>query len=60
MDGIRMDLREISWCCGVDSTGSGKRPVVGSFECSDEPSGSTATELVRNLLLKLALCSRWL
>jgi len=22
-DGIRMDLREIGWGCGVDSTGSG-------------------------------------
>jgi hypothetical protein len=22
-DGIRMDLREIDWGCGVDSTGSG-------------------------------------
>jgi hypothetical protein len=41
-DGIRMDLRG----CGLDSTGSGQRPVAGCCECSDEPSGSCATELI--------------
>jgi hypothetical protein len=44
-DGIRMDLR--TWGgCGLDSTGSGQRPVAGCCECGDEPSGSCATELV--------------
>jgi hypothetical protein len=44
-DGIRMDLREIGLgVCGLDSTGSGQRPVAGCFECGDEPSGSCATE----------------
>jgi hypothetical protein len=47
MDGIRMDLGEIGWgVCGVNSTGSGQRPVAGCFECGDESSGSGATELV--------------
>jgi hypothetical protein len=32
--------------CGLDSTVSGQRPVVGCCECSDESSGSCATELV--------------
>jgi hypothetical protein len=32
--------------CGLDSTGSGQRPVAGCCECGDEPSGSCATELV--------------
>jgi hypothetical protein len=46
-DGIRMDLREIGLGgCGLDSTGSGQRPVAGCCECGDEPSGSCATELV--------------
>jgi hypothetical protein len=46
-DGIRMDLREIGLGgCGLDSTGSGQRPVAGCGECSNEPSGSCATELV--------------
>jgi hypothetical protein len=31
---------------GVDSIGSGQRPVAGCCECSDEPSGSDVTELV--------------
>jgi hypothetical protein len=43
-EGIRMDLREIGWGCGLDSTGSGQGPVASCCECSDEPSG--ATELV--------------
>jgi hypothetical protein len=30
----------------LDSTGSGQGPVAGCCECSDEPSGSCATELV--------------
>jgi hypothetical protein len=30
----------------LDSTGLGQRPVAGCCECSDEPSGSCATELV--------------
>jgi hypothetical protein len=41
-DGIRMDLGG----CGLDSTTSGQGPVAGCCECSDEPSGSCATELV--------------
>jgi hypothetical protein len=44
-DGITMDLREIGWGCGLDSTGSGQGPVAGCIECGDEPSGSCATEL---------------
>jgi hypothetical protein len=45
-DEIRMDLGEIGWGCGLDSTGSGQGPVAGCCECGDEPSGSCATELV--------------
>jgi hypothetical protein len=51
--GIRMDLREIGLGggCGLDSTGSGQRPVAGCCECGDEPSGSCATELVSFMLV---------
>jgi hypothetical protein len=45
-NGNRMDLRGIGWGCGADSTGTGWGPVVGCCECSNEPSGSNATELV--------------
>jgi hypothetical protein len=45
-DGIRMDLEEIGWGCGLDPTNSGQGPVAGCCECGDEPSGSCATELV--------------
>jgi hypothetical protein len=46
-DRIRMDIRAIGLGgCGLDSTGSGQGPVAGCCECSDEPSGSCATELV--------------
>jgi hypothetical protein len=45
-DGFKKDLREIGWrVCGVDSRGSGQGRV-GCCECSDEPSGSGATDLV--------------
>jgi hypothetical protein len=30
----------LAWGCGLDSTGSGQRPVAGCFECDNEPSGS--------------------
>jgi hypothetical protein len=45
-DRIQMDLREIGWEVGVDSPGSGWGPVAGCCKCGDEPSGSSATELV--------------
>jgi hypothetical protein len=45
-DEIRMDLREIGWGCGLNSTGSGQGPVAGCCECGDESSGSCVTELV--------------
>jgi hypothetical protein len=45
-DGIKMDLREIGWGCGVDSPGPGYGPFAGCCECGDESSGSGATELV--------------
>jgi hypothetical protein len=41
-----MDLREIGWGVVVDSTGSRWGQLAGSCKCSDEPSGSGATELV--------------
>jgi hypothetical protein len=46
-DGIRMDLREIVWGGGLDSTGSGFVPMASCCECGDEPSDSCDTELVR-------------
>jgi hypothetical protein len=50
--GIRMDLREIGLGgCGLNSTGSGQRPVAGCCECGDGPSGSCATELVSFMLV---------
>jgi hypothetical protein len=46
-DGIRVDLRDIGWRgAGVDSTGSGRTPLAGSCEHSDEPSSSGASYLV--------------
>jgi hypothetical protein len=46
-DGIRMDLGEIGLGGGgLDPTSSGQGLVAGCCECSDEPSGSCATELV--------------
>jgi hypothetical protein len=45
-DGIKMDLREISWGGGVDLPGSGWGSLAGCRECSDEPLGSGTTELV--------------
>jgi hypothetical protein len=39
-------LGRFAWGCGLDSTGSGQRPVAGCCGCGDEPSGSCATELV--------------
>jgi hypothetical protein len=35
-DGIRIDLREIGWGCGLDSTGSGEEPVARCCECGDK------------------------
>jgi hypothetical protein len=55
-DGIRMDLRETGLGgCGLDSTGSGQRPLAGCCECGDEPSGYCATELVRDGRMQTAL-----
>jgi hypothetical protein len=54
-----MDLREIGWGCGVDSSDSGVGPVAGCCECGDEPSGSGATELVSQPKL-VRMRSRWL
>jgi hypothetical protein len=48
-DGIRMHLRKIclgGGGCGLDSIGPGQGPVAVCCECSDEPSGSCAMELV--------------
>jgi hypothetical protein len=45
-DGIRMDLRETDWECGVGSVGSVLGPMAGCCECGDEPSISGAKELV--------------
>jgi hypothetical protein len=45
--------------CGLDSSGSGQGLVAGCCECSDEPSGSYATEseLIHfNISLLLTLC----
>jgi hypothetical protein len=36
----------LAWGCGLDSTGSGWRPVAGCCECGDESSSSCATDLV--------------
>jgi hypothetical protein len=49
-DGIRMNLREISWGseCRLDSVSSGQGLVLGSCEHSDDPSSSDATDLVHS------------
>jgi hypothetical protein len=39
-------LGRLAWGCGLDSTGSGQRPVAGCCECCHEPSGSCAKEIV--------------
>jgi hypothetical protein len=40
---INMDLREMVWSNGLDSSGSGYRPVAGSSEHRTEYSGSVNT-----------------
>jgi hypothetical protein len=42
-DGVKVDLREMVWGCGVDSPGSGLGSLAGCCECGDEPSGCGAT-----------------
>jgi hypothetical protein len=37
---------KIGWEGGADVVGTGYGPVAGCCECSDEPSGSGATESV--------------
>jgi hypothetical protein len=49
MMGSEWILRRLAEACRLDSTGSGQGPVAGCCECGDEPSGSCATELVKNL-----------
>jgi len=39
-DNIEMDLQEVGWGHGLDSSGSGQGQVAGTCECSNEPSGS--------------------
>jgi hypothetical protein len=34
-------IKEIVYECGLDSSGSGWDPLARSYECDDEPSGST-------------------
>jgi hypothetical protein len=49
-DGVKMDLRKVGLgVCGLDSTGSGQRQVAGCCEYGDEPSGSCATEIDRQI-----------
>jgi hypothetical protein len=45
-NGIRMNLVEIGWGCGVNSVESALEPVADFCDCSDEPSSSGAAELV--------------
>jgi hypothetical protein len=40
---------------GLDLTGTGLGLVASSCECSDEPSGSCATELVSQLVMVVLL-----
>jgi hypothetical protein len=42
-DGIRTDLRDTDWGCGVESVGSEQGPVLGSCKHCDEHSGSGVT-----------------
>jgi hypothetical protein len=49
----------LAWGCGLDSTGSGQGQVAGCCECGDEPSGSCATELVRNSLIEIGEIRYW-
>jgi hypothetical protein len=64
IDGIRMDLRETGWECRFYPGGSKQGLVAGCCEYGDEPSGSGATELVRDDVLRLRgtppLVSFWL
>jgi hypothetical protein len=39
-DNIKMDLREVVWENGLDSSGSGQKKVACSCECGKEPSVS--------------------
>jgi hypothetical protein len=40
-------LGKVAGRCGVDSFGSGSKPVTSCCKCGDEPSGSAATDLVK-------------
>jgi hypothetical protein len=40
-DNITMDLQEVGWGYGMDLFGPEQGQVAGSFECCNEPSGST-------------------
>jgi hypothetical protein len=35
-----MDVREVGWECGLNSSGSGQGPIVSSCKHGNEPSGS--------------------
>jgi hypothetical protein len=37
---IQMDIEKLCGSCGLDSSTSGKEPMVGSCEHGNEPSGS--------------------
>jgi len=39
-DNIKMDLQEVGWGHGLDSSDSELGNVAGSCECGNEPSGS--------------------
>jgi hypothetical protein len=39
-ENIKMDLQDAGWAFGLDSFSLGQEQVVGSWECSNEPSVS--------------------
>jgi hypothetical protein len=47
-DGLKWTLGSLVRECGVDSSDSGWGSLAGCCECGDEPSGSSAVELVMN------------
>lgn len=52
-ENIKMDLKNMGWGCGLESTGSVKNSVVHSYECSNETFGST---IGREFLHQLSNC----
>lgn len=51
-----INLREVGWGCGLDSSGLGKEPVAGCCECANEIKVRQARDV---LAIQVQLRMRW-